>query len=259
MNEYLGEIRHCVGPEAAIIEFGSGSGQKTELLLESLDRPWCYTPVDISRTQLVELAERMSARFPGLWVQPVCADYNTPFHLDKIVDTDARRIVYFPGSTIGNLVPGQVVAMLGRMKTLVGDKGAILLGLDLAKSPEIIEPAYNDSEGLTAAFNVNALRHINRVIGTDFDVSAFKHRAIYRPEKDRVEMHLISSTSQTVRTNGQCIRFEKGEHIVTEYSYKYPLEAFDRLLAAAGLRRVQTWFDQNRWFSLQFIQASAYS
>ncbi|RUM51975.1 MAG: L-histidine N(alpha)-methyltransferase [Methylococcus sp.] len=257
MNEYLGEIRHCVGPKAAIIEFGSGSGQKTELLLESLERPWCYAPVDISREQLVELAERMSARFPDLWVQPVCADYNTPFNLDGIIEADARRIVYFPGSTIGNLVPEQAITMLRRMKGLVGDRGAILLGLDLAKSREIIEPAYNDSEGLTAAFNLNALKHVNRVTGTDFNVSAFEHRAIYRPEQYRVEMHLISSANQTVRINGQCIRLEKGNHIVTEYSYKYPLEVFDRLLATAGLRRIRTWFDRNRWFSLQFIQSSA--
>ncbi|MCS5564859.1 MAG: L-histidine N(alpha)-methyltransferase [Methylococcales bacterium] len=256
MNEYLGDIGHCIGPEAAIIEFGSGSGQKTELLLESLERPWCYAPVDISREQLIEMAERMSVRFPDLWIQPVCADYNAPFNLDRVVEADARRIVYFPGSTIGNLAPEQTVAMLGRMKGLVGDRGAILLGLDLAKSREIIEPAYNDSEDLTAAFNLNALRHVNRVTGTNFNISAFEHRAIYRPEHYRVEMHLISSANQRVRINGQSIRFEKGEHIVTEYSHKYPLEVFDRLLTSVGLRRVQTWFDRNRWFSLQYIQAS---
>ena len=173
------------------------------------------------------------------------------------IDQFGNRDFSFPGSTIGNLVPEQAITMLRRMKGLVGDRGAILLGLDLAKSRVIIEPAYNDSEGLTAAFNLNALKHVNRVTGTDFNVSAFEHRAIYRPEQYRVEMHLISSANQTVRINGQCIPLEKGNHIVTEYSYKYSLEVFDRLLATAGLRRIRTWFDRNRWFSLQFIQSSA--
>ncbi len=254
LERALPEIAAFAGPDARVVELGSGSGRKTRLLLRALDRPAAYTPVDISRAQLAELAVELAAEFPDLQVSPVAADYTRDFHLPPRLARHGRTLAFFPGSTIGNFEPDQALDFLRRTRAIVGDDGAFLVGVDFVKDIRTLERAYNDPEGVTAAFNLNMLTHVNRILGTDFHVARFRHAAIFDARASRIEMRLISFYAQLVRVPGEApIFFRPGEHIVTEHSYKYEPSAFTALAARAGFRVQRLWTDPRQWFGLYLL------
>jgi L-histidine Nalpha-methyltransferase len=209
--------------------------------------------VDIAREHLLRAAGALAVEYPGLTVRPVCADFTRPFALPPGLPAAARRGVYFPGSTIGNFSPRAARQLLRGMARLVGSGGAALVGVDLKKDPQMLERAYDDAAGVTAAFNKNLLARINRELGGDFRPERFDHHALYNPTYGRVEMHLISRRRQAVRVAGERVEFAEGEAIRTECSYKYTVRDFQALAAAAGLRARQVWTDAGRRFSVQYL------
>ncbi len=247
------EMAAHLGPDLMLIELGSGSSIKTRLLLSALERPAAYVPVDISRDHLVRTAEALDQEFPNLEVLPVCADFTNPFEIPEPNRPARRRCVYFPGSTIGNLVDRSAVRLLSRMREVTGDDGHVLIGVDLDKDPAILERAYDDARGVTAAFNLNLLRRINRELGADFDLEAFRHRAVYARAEQRIEMYLVSTRPQVVTLAGRLFPFDADEPILTEYSHKYTLPRFATLAAEAGLHVHQVWTDPTPLFSIQLL------
>lgn len=254
MHGHALEMAHHIGPEAALIEFGSGTSLKTRLLLDRLESPLAYVPVDISREHLFTAAGALAKDYPNLHIVPVCADFTQNFELPQFIRTAQRRVVYFPGSTLGNFARPQARELLTRMRDLVGANGAVLIGIDLRKDPSVLERAYDDSAGVTAEFNINALRHVNRELGTDFDLDAFDHTAVWVEDESRIEMHLVSKRDQVVHVGGDKVRFRRGEHLRTEYCHKYTLETFSELAATAGLAVKRVWMDANKQFSVQLLE-----
>ncbi|MFQ6007305.1 MAG: L-histidine N(alpha)-methyltransferase, partial [Woeseia sp.] len=224
MREHIGDIAALVGPQASVIEFGSGSSLKTRMLLENLDRLAAYVPVDISREYLMQAADSIAVRYPDIEVWPVLADFMQPFELPNPTVMPLRNIVYFPGSTIGNFLPDAAHRLLQVMYQEAGEDGALLIGVDLQKDKKIIGRAYNDSAGITAEFNLNILARINRDFGANFNLDLFHHHSFYNEEHGRIELYLISEREQTVCIDDRSINFQKGEAILTEYSHKYGLQ-----------------------------------
>ena len=253
MQDNIGEIASLVGKQASLIEFGSGSSLKTRVLLEHLDELAAYVPVDISEDHLLESAKQIREEFPGLDVLPVVADFTQPFQLPDPKVMPVRNIVYFPGSTIGNFTQHEAEDLLRVMYGEAGAGGALLIGVDLQKDPAIIERAYNDSAGVTAEFNRNMLRHLNREFRADFDVDAFAHSAEYNEEEGRIEIRLVSERDQRFRLGGESFSIAKDEAILTEYSHKYTLEGFAAMAATAGFRVERVWMDAERLFSVQYL------
>ena len=251
----IGEIAELVGKQASLIEFGSGSSSKTRILLKHLDELAVYVPVDISEEHLLESAQQIREEFPQIEVLPVVADFTKQFALPSPRLMPLRNIVYFPGSTIGNLTHDDALDLLRVMRHEACDDGALLIGVDLQKDPEIIENAYNDSAGVTAEFNVNILRHLNRDYGANFDLSAYAHDARYDEEKGRVEIRLISSRNQAVSIGGEEFDIASGEAILTEYSHKYTLDGFADMAQEAGFRVEKVWTDPQQLFSVQYLLA----
>lgn len=259
LRRYLPEIRDLAGPDARIIEPGSGSGAKTRLLLHALESPAEYVPIDISAEQLAAWARAIAAEFPRLVVHPLFADYTAELVLPPPAAGVRRTLAFFPGSTIGNFEPPEARRFLRRLARLCRPNGTILIGVDLRKSRQRLEAAYDDASGVTAEFNLNLLRRINRECDADFDLAAFQHRAIYDDVRGRIEMHLISRRRQTVRIpdhsgTPQEIRFEAGEVLVTEHSYKYSVEEFRQLATDAGLVVKATWLDDEHLFSVHWLE-----
>jgi dimethylhistidine N-methyltransferase len=252
MRKHIGEIVNLIGPHASLIEFGSGSSMKTRILLEHLDRLAAYVPVDISRDHLVAAAEALALEFPHIEVLPVAADFTQPFDLPQPGVMPLRNIVYFPGSTIGNFSPGAAQALLEVMYQEAKEGGALLIGVDLKKDKTILERAYNDGAGVTARFNLNMLRRLNNEFSANFDLSRFEHRAVYQESPGRIEMHLVSTCSQTVRVAGKDFHFEEGDFIRTECSHKYTLEEFAEMARRAGFVVHTVWMDPERLFSVQY-------
>ncbi|MBI3041601.1 MAG: L-histidine N(alpha)-methyltransferase [Betaproteobacteria bacterium] len=253
MQEKAGEMARRLGPGCAVVEYGCGSGRKTRVLLEAL-RPVAYVPIDIAREQLRSMAAEFASDFPGLPVVAFCADYSRPLALPEIDRFEARRrIVYFPGSTIGNLTPDEAVAFLGNARDLVGPGGAMLIGVDLKKDAARLNAAYNDRQGVTAEFNLNLLARINRELGADFDLGAFRHQAFYNEPLGRIEMHLLSLKEQRVTIGGRVIRFRAGETIHTENSCKYSVAEFQALAAGAGFEPVECWTDAKLRFGVHYL------
>jgi dimethylhistidine N-methyltransferase len=253
MDRFMPEIAERIGPRACVIEFGSGSGLKTRQLLRRLERPAAYVPVEISRDHLMNAAEDLAAEFPAIQVLPVCADFTAPFQLPEPDAHQDRNVVYFPGSTIGNFTMPEAEALLRVMHTEAGPGGALLIGVDLRKDRAILEPAYNDSQGVTARFNLNLLRRINRELEADFDLETFRHQADWNPDDGRIEMRLISDRAQTVTIKDQTVVFAEDEAILTEYSHKYRLAEFADLAGRAGWRVGDVWTDSNGLFSVQYL------
>ena len=249
------EITKLVGEQASLIEFGSGSSSKTRILLEHLDRPAVYVPVDISEEHLLESARQIREEFSGIEILPVVADFTRQFDLPSPKVMPLRNIVYFPGSTIGNFTHDDAQELLRVMRHEAKDDGALLIGVDLQKDPQVIENAYNDSAGVTAEFNVNMLRHLNRDYGADFDLNAYSHEAHYDEEEGRVEIKLISSRLQAVSIGGEEIEIASGEAILTEYSHKYTLDGFADMAKQAGFKVEKVWSDPERLFSVQYLVA----
>ena len=249
-----GEIRELIGPEASVIEFGAGSNVKIRLLLDALDRCAAYVPVDISGEYLASMAEALAADYPHLEVLPVLADFTQPFELPNPKIMPRKNLVFFPGSTIGNFAPPEALALLRVMHYEAKPGGTLLIGVDLKKDRRILEAAYNDSQGITAEFNLNVLQRLNDELGADFDIDQFSHRAIYNEAIGAIEMHLVSKRRQAVTLGGEKIHFAADEYITTEYSYKYSLEDFDALAHLAGFTRQRVWTDAEQLFSVQLFQ-----
>jgi dimethylhistidine N-methyltransferase len=250
-----GEIAALAGPHAALVEYGSGAGVKVRLLLDALERPAAYVPIDISREQLTAVAAQLAAEYPTVPVRPVCADYTAPLRIPDLPHR-ARRIAFFPGSTIGNFHPTEAAAFLRRMRRTLGPDGALVLGVDRRKDAVVLEAAYDDREGVTAAFNLNLLSRLNRELGADFDVDCFAHRAFFNAEASRIEMHLASLARQIVRVGGERVSFERGETIWTESSYKYDRAPFDELVSAAGFVVTRRWTDSRGQFWVAFLSVA---
>lgn len=240
-------IAGAIGAGTVLLEYGSGEAEKVRLLLDHMrgrSAPAAYVPIDVSAAQLERVAGELQESYPDIPIIPVVADYTEPVDLPVPASlASARHVVFFPGSTIGNLHPAEAVALLERMAHACGRGGAIILGVDLRKDPAILHAAYNDSEGLTAAFNRNMLRHINNALAATFEPECFRHYAFYNPVAGRVEMHLVSLQDQMVRVAGECISFERGESIWTESSYKYSPPGLKSLAHDAGLDVIDSWTD----------------
>jgi dimethylhistidine N-methyltransferase len=247
------DIAARLGPECLLIEYGSGSSTKTRLLLDQLERPAAYVPIDISRDLLEQSAADLSRSYRSLTVVPVCADYTRSVQLPSVLPRHVRRVAYYPGSTIGNFVPEDARRFMARMADVCGPQGGLLIGVDLKKDPLMLHRAYNDALGITAAFNLNILVRLNREFGANFAIDRFRHYAFYNPVFARVEMHLVSLAEQTVRLQNVDIRFERGESIWTEASYKYAPKEFAALAAAAGWHVDQVWTDDRGLFSVQYL------
>src|SRR5262249_49929047 len=219
-RRYPPEMATSIGENAEIVGFGTGAGVKTRMLLEQLENPIAYVPVDISRQRLTDSAEALSREMPNLEVLPVCADYMQSIELPTPTRKPQHIAVFFPGSTIGNMEPHIAQQFLARVARLCGHSGGLIIGVDLQKPREILEPAYNDSAGVTAEFNLNLLARANRELGADFDLAQWRHHAIYNQKESRIEMHLLSERPQTVKLDDRKFEFERGEKIITEFSYK---------------------------------------
>jgi dimethylhistidine N-methyltransferase len=256
MLDNIAEIATLVGESASLIEFGSGSSRKTRVLLENLDKLAVYVPVDISEDHLLDSANQIRSEFPGLEVLPVVADFTRPFELPSPAIMPLRNVVYFPGSTIGNFTNEAALELLGVMHHEAGENGALLIGVDLQKDPRIIERAYNDSAGVTAEFNLNMLRHLNREFGFDFDLEGYEHNARYDTVEGRMEIQLISLKAQVVTTGDEEFSIRDGEAILTEYSHKYTLQGFAEMARHAGFDVQRVWMDADSLFSVQYCVRS---
>jgi L-histidine Nalpha-methyltransferase len=253
MKQYAPEMASLLGCRCLLIEYGSGSSTKTRLLLDHLIDPAGYAPIDVSCQHLRRSAQVLGAEYPDIEILPICADFTRPLEAPVPRKPAARRAVYFPGSTIGNLTTDEAVALLRRTAGLCGRGGGMLLGADLRKDPHVLEAAYNDRQGVTAAFNRNLLVRINRELGGDFVVEQFAHRAFYNPAQGRIEMHLVSRCDQKVHIGDAEFLFAKGESIRTEYSHKYSLPCLRMLAEAAGFTVADVWTDELQYFSVLYL------
>ncbi len=250
------DIASQLGPDIELIGLGTGAGTKTRILIEALENPAVYIPVDISEKQLRESAALFRKIFPDVEVLPVCSDYLQPVVLPSPARKPARNVVYFPGSTIGNFEPAEALQFLRRVANVCRNNGGLLIGVDLKKQRDVLEAAYNDRAGVTAQFNLNLLARVNRELAADFDLECWRHRAIYNSDAGRIEMHLISDTDQFVHVDQHKFHFRRGEKIITEFSYKYSPEEFAALAAQAGFESVRTWTDDAHLFGVFYFLVS---
>ncbi len=248
------QIAAAIGNDALLVELGSGASTKTRLLLDRLPQLAAYLPVDISRSHLMEAARRVADSYPHIDVIPVCADFTQPFDLPEIRRDTARVVVFFPGSTLGNFDMSAAIDLLRTMRATAGPDGALVIGYDLVKDPKVLERAYNDAAGVTAAFNLNVLARLNRELAADFELDNFTHEAVWVEAHSRVEMHLVSARDQEVTIAGESIAFAAGERLVTEHCHKYTPESFARLAASAGWRVRRTWTDPLNYFNVQYLE-----
>ena len=249
------EMARLLGPDCLLIEYGAGSGRKTRVLIEAL-APAVYVAIDISRTALEQCAVELAAAYPAVKVAAVCADYSRPMVLPVIEGIQPRRrVIYFPGSTIGNFTRDDALGFLRHAHVLAGADGAMLVGVDLKKDPGRLHAAYNDAQGVTAAFNLNLLTRINRELAGDFDLASFEHHAFYDAAAGRIEMHLRSLRDQQATVAGQRFTFSNGETIHTENSCKYSVEEFQQLAREAGFAAAHYWVDPEGLFSIHYLLA----
>ena len=252
IRDNLDEIVEYIDEGCLLIEPGSGASIKVRELLEPLE-PHAYLPMDISGTYLKGVAQELSEEYPGIQVHAVCVDYTVPFDL-PYRPQGRKRIAFYPGSSIGNFDPYAAVKFLANIARIVGPGGGLLIGVDLRKDHEVLNRAYNDTQGFTEAFNKNLLVHINRELNADFDIDRFDHLAYFNDEQSRIEMHLVSNTKQTVEIEGHVFNFAPQEKIHTENSYKYTVESFQELAKHAGFRSVKVWTDPQAYFSLHYME-----
>ena len=263
------EIADCIGPNARLVEYGSGSSVKTRILLDELTDLADYVPVDISDEHLHQTAEKLSKDYPLLTISPVVADFTQPFELPDCSTEHNRTCIYFPGSTIGNFTWPQAIKLLSAMRTVADHgsedqlesdqregehRGGLLIGVDLQKDLDVLEAAYNDSDGVTAEFNLNLLHRINRELDADFDLEQFRHRALYDTDSNRIEMRLTSLQDQRVSLGDYQFDFVQGEEILTEYSHKYTVEDFAERAANVGWTLRQAWTDEREYFAVMYFE-----
>ncbi|MEE4145119.1 MAG: L-histidine N(alpha)-methyltransferase [Halieaceae bacterium] len=254
LKRHAGEIARYCGSDCVLVEPGSGSSEKVRLLLDSV-RPAAYVPVDISADFLYESALKLGSEFPWLTVHAICADFADQWQ-SRTELPEGRRVVFYPGSTIGNMEPRDATAFLSSLRQWIGSDGGVLVGVDLHKSEQVLNAAYNDARGVTARFNLNILNSVNKLADADFSGKKFTHRAFYNRHLKRIEMHLVSREVQTVNVNGSAIQFDKGETLHTENSYKYSLQDFEALAGAAGFSLQKSWLDDNKLFSVHYLGAA---
>lgn len=255
LHSHAAEFAELIGPHASLVEFGSGSSTKVRVLLDALEAPSAYIPIDISRDHLIDSAKGLAEAYPELLVVPVAADYTQPLELPD-TPNQVVRIGFFPGSTIGNFSHAEAVDFLHTVATELGTDNGLLIGVDLKKEPAILHAAYNDAAGITAKFNLNILHHINRELGADFNLDGFTHDARWQPEKGSIEMHLVSTHKQTVRIDGHVFEFAQGESIHSEDSHKYTIEEFHALAAEAGWHANRHWTDADNLFSIHYLRVA---
>lgn len=249
------ELAAAVGPDVRLVEFGCGSARKVAAILGHLDVRR-YVPIDISKSALLGLIDQLQGRFDGLQIEAVCADFTGALEIPDDGRRDLQTVGFYPGSTIGNFDPGQARAFLTRLRGLLGPGGLLIVGVDLKKPAAIIEQAYNDAAGVTAAFNRNLLRRINRELDGTFEPRRFAHRAFYDAERGRVEMHLVSEGPQQAAVDGETFAFREDESIHTENSYKYSLDEFRALANAAGYATAGVWTDADDLFSVHLLRVA---
>lgn len=249
------EIRDCVGPSCMLIEYGSGANTKIRLLLEAV-RPAAYVPLDISHEQLARAAADLAEDYPWLEVHAACVDYSRDISLPQGVAETGHRVAFFPGSSIGNFEPHEAEAFLRRVHRLVGEPGGLLLGVDLVKPRQVLEAAYNDRQGVTAAFNRNLLAHIGGRLGGNLDARQFDHRAAYNGQRQRIEMYLHSRLDQVFTLAGERFALRAGESIRTEHSYKYTPQQVATLAARGGFSVQRQWIDAKGFFGIFYLQSA---
>lgn len=256
LERCAGQIGALAGPRAIVIELGSGSSRKTPLLLDALDAPAAYLPIDISGQYLAEAARALQARFPALPIVPIVADFTRLNTLPQLADhaRGGRRVVFFPGSTIGNFAPEEASELLERIGRAVGPDALMIVGADSTHDPAVLIPAYDDVAGVTAAFDLNLLDRINRELGADFNLSAFRHEARWNAVERRVEMHLVSRYTQRVTLLGRSFRFAVGESLHTENSYKHGLVRFQAIVRRGGWQHRQLWMDGQWRFAVHVLE-----
>jgi len=254
LAEAAGEMAQVIGANVELIEFGAGALTKVRLLLDALETPLAYIPIDISGDYLTKVCAALDRDYPDLRLHPVIADFTRPFVLPAPLLEPVRRVGFFPGSTIGNFTREEAVAFL---KTTSGilKGGGLLIGADLIKDPAVLHAAYNDTAGVTAAFNKNLLARANRELDAEFNLDSFSHYALYNPAVARIEMYLVSTRQQRVRIGDAFVDFEEGEAIHTEDSHKYSIESFRALAWEAGFVPRQVWCDEQRLFSVHWLEA----
>jgi len=252
LERHAGDIAELAGEDVAIVEFGSGSSRKTEILITALRDPAAYVAIDISPAALEDAAARLRRRFPALSVMPVTGDFNGPLRFPESIGKK-RRLGFFPGSTIGNFEHGDAVAFLQHAGNLLGEDAALLLGVDLKKDQSILIPAYDDSEGITAAFNLNLLERINRELDGSFNTAKFAHEAIYNEDAGRVEIYLTSREDQEVRVLGRSFHFVRGERIHTENSHKYTTADVAEMARRSGWTLAHAWVDDPALFCVAYL------
>lgn len=250
------EMAECIGPGVDLIEFGAGSLRKIRLLLDALQAPVRFVPIDISAEHLQAQVRRLQLDYPSLPITPLAADFTQPLRLPAAPPGTRRRVGFFPGSSIGNFTPDEAQAFLATAARLLAG-GGLLIGVDLIKDPALLHRAYNDATGVTAAFNLNLLVRANRELGTDFDLGAFHHYACYQPQLQRIEMHLLSARRQNVRLCGERFEFLPGASLHTENSCKYSIEGFQALARRAGWTPGPVWCDAAGLFSVHWLVAPA--
>ncbi len=242
-----------LGRDTLVIEPGSGSSTKVGLLLEHLEAPAGYVPVEISGEHMHTSLAPLRERFRQLPIHPVCADFTEPFGVPAGVPGHSGAVIFFPGSTIGNFPPDDAVHLLGRFRRLLDEHGGLLLGVDRRKDPEVLKAAYNDAAGVTAEFNLNLLRRMQRELDAVLDPDGFRHRAVWNDTESRIEMHLVSQGRQSITVGGREFRFHDGDPIVTEYSYKYSDNGIRDVAARAGFEITDGWTDERCWFSVLYL------
>lgn len=253
LSRHAGQMADEIGQGAEIVEFGAGSCEKVRLLLPALQRPARYLPIDISGEHLERSARSLREEYPGLEVLPVVGDYT---RMPPLPMTDGRRVGFFPGSTLGNFTPAEALAFLSAAARLLAG-GGLLLGADLIKEPAVLHAAYNDADGVTAAFNLNLLARANRELGACFELDQFAHSAFYNAGLQRIEMHLVSRRRQRVEVGGECYELAEGESLHTENSYKFTVDSLRALAVRAGFRPGPVWTDPERLFSVHWLEAPA--
>jgi dimethylhistidine N-methyltransferase len=255
LGERAVDIARLAGPDVALVEFGSGSSVKSRLLLDAMSDLAVYAPIDISREHLEGSAARLRRDYPGLRVEPVFGDYMALRALPRVAQ-ERRRLGFFPGSTIGNLEPAEAVSFLRNARSLLGDDGALVLGVDLRKDARVLHDAYNDGAGVTAQFTLNLLRRMNRELDASFDLAGFAHDASYNVREGRIEIFFRSLRDQSAMIGGRQFTFSEGERVHTEYSYKYDLDGIASLAGAGGFRIAESWTDKDRLFAVVYLVAN---